>query len=92
MNEKLEKLNQEIEKTEAWLRRAQHKENMLEHQIKTLNRKERTHRLCWKAISPHPESVTDEQVSTILKVLFHRGDTKRLVAQVLTENRKEDTE
>ena len=52
MNEKLEKLNQEIEKTEAWLRRAQHKENMLEHQIKTLNRKERTHRLCWKAISP----------------------------------------
>ena len=41
---------------------------------------------------PHPESVTDEQVSTILKVLFHRGDTKRLVAQVLTENRKEDAE
>ena len=38
------------------------------------------------------QAVTDEQVSTILKVLFHRGDTKRLVAQVLTENRKEDTE
>ena len=32
MNEKLEKLNQEIEKTEARLRRAQHKEKMLEHQ------------------------------------------------------------
>ena len=30
MNEKLEKLNQEIEKTEARLRRAQHKEKMLE--------------------------------------------------------------
>jgi len=30
------------------------------------------------------------EVSTILKVLFHRGDTKRLVAQVLTENQKED--
>lgn len=74
MNEKLEKLNQEIEKTEARLRRAQHKEKMLESYL------------------PHPESVTDEQVSTILKVLFHRGDTKRLVAQVLTENRKEDTE
>ena len=41
---------------------------------------------------PHPESVTDEQVSTILKVLFCWSDTKRLVAQVLTENRKEDTE
>ena len=41
---------------------------------------------------PHPKSVTDEQVSTILKVLFHRGDTKRLVAQVLTKNQKENAE
>lgn len=46
MSEKLEKLNQEIEKTEAKLRRAQHEEKILEHQIKTLTRKERTHRLC----------------------------------------------
>ena len=41
---------------------------------------------------PNPEAVTDEQVSTILKMLFHRSDTKRLMAQVLTENQKEDTE
>ena len=97
MNEKLEKLNQEIAKTEAKLRRAEHKEKMLEHQIKTLNWKERTHRLCTRGAMleshfPNPESVTDEQVSTILKVLFCRSDTKRLVAQVLTENRKEDAE
>ncbi len=95
MNKKLEKLNQEIEKTEAGLRRAEHKEKMLEHQIKTLNRKERTHRLCTRGAMleshlPHPESVTDGQVSAILKVLFHRGDTQRLVAQVLTGNRKEE--
>ena len=93
MNEKLEKLNHEMEKTEARLRRAQHKEKMLEHQIKTLNRKERTHRLCTRGAMleshlPHPESVTDGQVSTILKVLFCRSDTKRLVEQVLAENRK----
>ncbi len=91
MNEKLEKLNQEIEKTEARLRRAQHKEKILEHQMKTLNRKERTHRLCTRGAMleshlPNPEAVTDEQVSTILKVLFCRSDTQRLVAQVLTEN------
>ena len=97
MNEKLEKLNQEIEKTEARLRRAQHKEKMLEHQIKTLNRKERTHRLCTRGAMleshlPHPESVTDGQVSTILKVLFHRSDTKCLLEQVLAENWKEDAE
>ena len=98
MNEKLEKLNHEMEKTEARLRRAQHEEKiLLEHQIKTLNRKERTHRLCTRGAMleshlPHPESVTDGQVSTILKVLFCRSDTKRLVEQVLAENRKEDAE
>ena len=64
MNGKLEKLNQEIKKTEARL----------------------------ESHLPHPESVTDGQVSTILKVLFCRSDTKRLVAQVLAENQKEDTE
>ena len=46
MNEKLKQLNQEIAKGEARLRRAQHEEKILQHQIKTLNRKERTHRLC----------------------------------------------
>ena len=73
MNEKLEKLNQEIEKTEKKLRRAQHEEKMLEHQIKTLTRKERTHRLCTRAAMlesylPHPEAITDEQVSLFLGI------------------------
>ena len=56
MNEKLEALNQEIEKTEKKLRRAQHEEKILEHQIKTLTRKERTHRLCTRgAANPRVE-------------------------------------
>ena len=46
INEKLEKLNQEIAKGEARLRRAQHERKILEHQVKQLTRKERTHRLC----------------------------------------------
>ena len=46
MNEKLEKLNRELAKGEARLRRAQHEEKILKHQIKQLTRKERTHRLC----------------------------------------------
>ena len=97
MNDKLEKLSREIEKTEAKLRRAQHKQKMLEHQIRTLNRKERTHRLCTRGAMlesyfPHPESVTDEQVSAILKILFHRVDTKQLVEQAISENREEGAE
>ena len=45
MNEKLEKLNRELAKGEARLQRAQHEEKILEHQMKQLTRKERTHRL-----------------------------------------------
>ena len=90
MNEKLEALNQEIEKTEKKLQRAQHEEKMLEHQIKTLTRKERTHRLCPRAVMlesylPHPELVTNEQVSMILKLLFHRSENRKIIEQVLAE-------
>ena len=87
MNEKLEALNQEIEKTEKKLRRAQHEEKILEHQIKTLTRKERTHRLCTRAAMlesylPHPEAITDEQVSLFLKLLFHKDSTRQLMEKV----------
>lgn len=90
MNEKLEALNQEIEKTEKKLRRAQHEEKILEHQIKTLTRKERTHRLCTRAAMlesylPHPEAITDEQVSLFLKLLFHKDSTHQLIEKCLPE-------
>ncbi len=90
MNEKLKKLGKEIEKTEAKLRRAQHEEKILEHQIKTLTRKERTHRLCTRGAElerylPHPELVTEEQVKLILKLLFHQDSTRKIVEQVLAE-------
>lgn len=99
-NKKLEKLNQEIQKTEAHLRRAQHEEKILEHQKKILTRKGRTHRLCTRGAMleshfPHPETVTDEQVSAILNNLFHRSDTKQLIETVLAETddrNREDTE
>ena len=96
MNEKLEKLNREIAKTEAELRRAEHKEKILEHQIKKLTRKERTHRLCTRGAMleshlPHPESMTDEQVSTLLKILFHRSDIRQLMEKILKIN-EEDAE
>ena len=91
MNEKLEKLNQEIEKTEKKLLRAQHEEKILEHQIKTLTRKERTHRLCTRAAMlesylPHPEAITDEQVSLFLKLLFHKDSTRQLMEKVFAGN------
>ena len=91
MSEKLERLNHEIEKTEAKLRRAQHEEKILEHQIKQLTRKERTHRLCTRGAMlesyfSHPEAVTDEQVSQILKVLFHQEATRQFMESILAKN------
>ena len=65
MNEKLEKLNRQLAQGEARLRRAQHEEKILEHQMKQLTRKERTHRLCTRgamleSFLIRPEVLTDE--------------------------------
>lgn len=97
MSAELEKLDQKIEKAEAKLRQAEHKEKILQCQMKKLTRKERTHRLCTRGAMlesyfPNPESVTDEQVGIILNILFHRSDTERIVEQVLAENWEEGTE
>jgi len=78
INEKLEKLNQEIAKGEARLRRAQHEEKILEHQVKQLTRKERTHRLCTRgamleSFLLRPEVLTDEDVMDILKQAFSQS-------------------
>ncbi len=86
INEKLEKLNQEIAKGEARLRRAQHEEKILEHQVKQLTRKERTHRLCTRgamleSFLLRPEVLTDEDVMDILKQAFSQSGMKEIVAE-----------
>lgn len=86
MNEKLEKLNQQLAKGEARLRWAQHEEKILEHQIKQLTRKERTHRLCTRgamleSFLTRPEVLTDDDVMDILKQAFSRTDMKEVVAE-----------
>ena len=43
---KLEKLSRELEKSEKKLWKAINDEKALQHQLKQLTRKERTHRLC----------------------------------------------
>lgn len=95
INEKLEKLNQEIAKGEARLRRAQHEEKILEHQVKQLTRKERTHRLCTRggmleSFLQEPERLTDDDVMLLLKLIFHRQDTQELLKKLL-ERKKPET-
>ena len=86
MSEKLEKLNQEIEKTEKKLRWAEQEEKRLIHQAKTLTRKERTHRLCTRgamleSFLLRPEVLTDEDVMDILKQTFSQSGMKEIVAE-----------
>ena len=86
MNEKLKKLNQQLAKSEARLRRAQHEEKILEHQMKQLTRKERTHRLCTRgamleSFLTRPEVLTDDDVMDILKQAFSQTDIREVVAE-----------
>ena len=86
MNKKLEALNQEIEKTEKKLRRAQHEEKILEHQMKQLTRKERTHRLCIRGAMLESflirlEVLTDDDVMDILKQAFSQSGMKEAVTE-----------
>ena len=94
MNEKLKKLNQQLAKSEARLRRAQHEEKILEHQMKQLTRKERTHRLCTRgamleSFLIRPEVLTDDDVMLLLKLIFHRQDTQDILKKLLEREKPE---
>ena len=86
MNEKLEKLNRELEKSEKKLRKAINDEKALQHQLKQLTRKERTHRLCTRgamleSFLIRPEVLTDDDVMEILKQAFSQTGMKEVVSE-----------
>lgn len=86
MNDKLEKLNQEIEKGEKKLRRLKHEEKILQNRAKQLTRNERTHRLCTRgamleSFLIRPEVLTDDDVMDILKQAFSQTGMKEAVAE-----------
>ena len=91
---KLEKLNRELEKSEKKLRKAINDEKALQHQLKQLTRKERTHRLCTRggmleSFLQEPEHLTDDDVMLLLKLIFHRQDTQELLKKLLEREKSE---
>ena len=71
---KLEKLNRELEKSEKKLRKAINDEKALQHQLKQLTRKERTHRLCTRggmleSFLQEPERLTDDEFRWLIRIL-----------------------
>lgn len=96
MSEKLEKLEQKRQKAEKQLTAAKHKEKYLEHEMKRLNRKERTHRLCTRAgmleaFLHEPTVLTDDDVMALLTFLFH-GEAAQKKLNLLIEERKKKLE
>ena len=86
---------QELEKSEKKLRKAINDEKALQHQLKQLTRKERTHRLCTRggmleSFLQEPERLTDDDVMVLLKLIFHRQDTQELLKKLL-ERKKPET-
>ena len=72
---KLEKLNRELEKSEKKLRKAINDEKALQHQLKQLTRKERTHRLCTRggmleSFLQEPERLTDDAYHAVVETHF----------------------
>ena len=60
------------------------RKSALQHQLKQLTRKERTHRLCTRggmleSFLQEPKRLTDDDVMLLLKLIFHRQDTQELL-------------
>ena len=72
------------EKSEKKLRKAINDEKALQHQLKQLPRKERTHRLYTRgdvleSFLQEPEHLTDDDVMLLFKLIFHKQDTQELL-------------
>ncbi len=79
------------EKRKKKLRKAINDEKALQHQLKQLTRKERTHRLCTRggmleSFLQEPERLTDDDVKVLLKIIFHRQDTQELLKKKTAGN------
>ena len=88
---KLEKLNRELEKSEKKLRKAINDEKALQHQLKQLTRKERTHRLCTRGgmLESFLQEPERDDVMLLLKLIFHRQDTQELLKKLLEREKPE---
>ena len=87
----VEELREMKAKGEAKIKFMENRMKYLESHLKTLNRKERTHRLCTRGAMLEkylgcPEMFTDEQVNTILNVAFHTEAVSRAIEHFKESN------
>lgn len=93
MNKELEKLKEEKRRNEAKIRQVSHEIKALEVEEKSLLRKQRNHRIFTRggmleAFLQEPLLLTDDQVYSLLKVIFHRPDVDQILKQMIEDARR----
>ena len=79
-------LRNEKAKAEQKLRSCQHREKILERRMSELNRRERVHRLCTRALESFlvcPGELTDDQVMELLKISFRQPEVVLALAKMV---------
>ena len=93
MNKEIEKLKEEKRRNEAKIREVSHEIKALEAEEKSLLRKQRNHRIFTRggmleAFLQEPLLLTDDQVYSLLKVVFHRPEVDQILKQMIETGRR----
>ena len=93
MNKEIEKLKEEKCRNEAKIRQVSHEIKALEAEEKSLLRKQRNHRIFTRggmleAFLQEPLLLTDDQVYSLLKVIFHRPEVDRILKRMIEDARR----
>ncbi len=90
MNQKIEKLKEEKHRSEVKLRQLKHEQKALEAEEKGLRRRERNHRIFTRggmleAFLLKPTLLTDDQVHSLLKIIFHKPEVNAILNRMIAE-------
>ena len=93
MNQEIEKLKEEKHRNEAKLRQLKHEQKALEAEGKGLRRRERNHRIFTRggmleSFLLKPTLLTDDQVHSLLKVVFHKPEVNEMLNRMIEEAEK----
>ena len=93
MNKEIEKLKEKKRRNEAKIRQVSHEIKALEAEEKSLLRKQRNHRIFTRggmleAFLQEPPLLTDDQVYSLLKVIFHRPEVDQILKQMIEDARR----
>lgn len=90
MSQKIEKIKEEKRRNEVKLRQLKHEQKALEAEEKGLRRRERNHRIFTRggmleAFLLKPTLLTDEQVHSLLKIIFHKPEVNAVLNRMIAE-------